>query len=164
MCLHYTSLIFSNTARQPDKSYMIDHVVYFGISFLWKLIFRAPFWPYFLIVPSSFRSALIRVKSIGKRQENKDFFGRQIPRFTEWRKEGFLPRYIALFVFSGSIKTLFLIDRVNIYVEISFEPSFKLRWCCARDLLGSQIPVTTGGFEMQTSCIRSSYLTHHANT
>ena len=28
----------------------------------------------------------------------------------------------------------------------NFEPSFKLRWCCARDLFGSQIPVTTGGF------------------
>ena len=28
-----------------------------------------------------------------------------------------------------------------------FEPSFKLRWCLAQDLFGSQIPVTTGGFE-----------------
>ena len=35
------------------------------------------------------------------------------------------PRYITLFVFSGSIKTLFLIDCVNIYVEISFEPSLN---------------------------------------
>ena len=42
------------------------------------------------------------------------------------------------------------------------ESSFKLRWCCARDLFGSQIPVTTGGFELQISCIRSSYLTHQA--
>ena len=25
----------------------------------------------------------------------------------------------------------------------NFEPSFKLRWCRARDLFGSQIPVTT---------------------
>ena len=35
-----------------------------------------------------------------------------------------------------------------------------LRWCRARDLFGSQIPVTTGGFEMQISCIRSSFLNH----
>ena len=34
-----------------------------------------------------------------------------------------------------------------------------LRWCRARDLFGSQTPVITGGFEMQISCIRSSYLT-----
>ena len=35
-----------------------------------------------------------------------------------------------------------------------------LRWCRARDLFGSQIPVTIGGFELRISCIRSSYLTH----
>ena len=44
----------------------------------------------------------------------------------------------------------------------NFEPSFKLRWYRAQDLLGSQIPVTTGGFELRISCIRSSYLTHLA--
>ena len=27
----------------------------------------------------------------------------------------------------------------------------KLRWCRARDLIGSKIPVTTGGFELQVS-------------
>ena len=42
----------------------------------------------------------------------------------------------------------------------NFEPSFKLLWCCARDLFGSQIPVTTGGFELQISYIRNGYLTH----
>ena len=36
----------------------------------------------------------------------------------------------------------------------------NLRWCRARDLFGLQIPVTTGGFELRISCIRSSYLTH----
>ena len=30
----------------------------------------------------------------------------------------------------------------------NFEPSLKLRWCRARDLFGSQVPVTTGGFEL----------------
>ena len=30
----------------------------------------------------------------------------------------------------------------------NFEPGFKLRWCRARDLFGSQIPVTAGGFEL----------------
>ena len=38
-------------------------------------------------------------------------------------------------------------------------PQF-LWWCGTRDLFGSQIPVTTGGFELRISCIRSSYLTH----
>ena len=50
-----------------------------------------------------------------------------------------------------------------IYIKLryfNFEPSFKLRWYRARDLLGSQIPVTTGGFELRISCTRSSYLTH----
>ena len=44
----------------------------------------------------------------------------------------------------------------------NFEPSFKLRWCRARDLSESQIAVTTGGFELRISWIRSSYLTHLA--
>ena len=43
----------------------------------------------------------------------------------------------------------------------NFEPSFKLRWCCAQELFGSQIPVTTG-FQLRISCIQSSYLTHYA--
>ena len=37
---------------------------------------------------------------------------------------------------------------------------YKLRWCPARDLFGSQIPVTTRGFELQISFARSNYLTH----
>ena len=42
----------------------------------------------------------------------------------------------------------------------NFETSLKLRWCRARDLFGSQITVTTGGFELRISCIRNSCLTH----
>ena len=38
----------------------------------------------------------------------------------------------------------------------------KLRWCRAQDLFRSQIPATTGGFELRISCIQSSYLTHQA--
>ena len=38
----------------------------------------------------------------------------------------------------------------------NLEPSFKLLRCRARDLFRSQIPVTTGGFELPFSCIRSS--------
>ena len=30
----------------------------------------------------------------------------------------------------------------------NFESSFKPRWCCARDIFRSHIPVTTGGFEL----------------
>ena len=44
----------------------------------------------------------------------------------------------------------------------NFEPSFKLRWLRARDLFGSQIPVSTGGFKLRISFIWSSYLTHLA--
>ena len=40
--------------------------------------------------------------------------------------------------------------------------SGKLWWCRARDLFESQILVATGGFELQISCIKSSYLTHSA--
>ena len=39
---------------------------------------------------------------------------------------------------------------------------FLLRWCCPRDLIGSPIPVITGGFELRISCMGSSYLTHKA--
>ena len=44
----------------------------------------------------------------------------------------------------------------------NFESSFKLRWCPAQDLFGSEIPVTTRGFELRISCICSSYLTQQA--
>ena len=47
--------------------------------------------------------------------------------------------------------------------NFNFEPSFKLRWCRARDLFRSQILMTTGGLKLQISCIRSSYLTHRKN-
>ena len=49
--------------------------------------------------------------------------------------------------------------------DIWTQGSQKLKELCncamvsARDLFGSQIPVTTGGFELRISCIRSSYLT-----
>ena len=33
MWLHYTFLIFLNTTRDFDKSYIINHVVYFGLKF-----------------------------------------------------------------------------------------------------------------------------------
>ena len=35
--------------------------------------------------------------------------------------------------------------------HFNFEPSLKLQWCRAQDLFGSQIPVTTGGFELPIS-------------
>ena len=42
--------------------------------------------------------------------------------------------------------------------NLNFEPSLKLWSCHAQDLLGLQIPVITGGFELLNSCIQSSYL------
>ena len=33
-------------------------------------------------------------------------------------------------------------------VEILQAKFYKLQWCSARDLFGSQIPVTIGGFEL----------------
>ena len=32
LCLHYMFLTFFNTARESDKSYMINHVVYFALT------------------------------------------------------------------------------------------------------------------------------------
>ena len=37
-----------------------------------------------------------------------------------------------------------------------------LWWCHAQELFGLQIPVTSGGFELEIYCIQSSYLTHLA--
>ena len=44
----------------------------------------------------------------------------------------------------------------------NFELNFRVVWCHAGALFGSQIPVTTGEFEPQISCIQSSYLNHYA--
>ena len=60
-------------------------------------------------------------------------------------------------------RTCYIPKVSKFYVEkgyLNFEPSFKLRWCRAQDLFGSQIPVTTEGFELRISSIESSYLTH----
>ena len=35
--------------------------------------------------------------------------------------------------------------------SFNFKPSFKQQWRRARDLIGSQIPMTTGGFELRIS-------------
>ena len=51
----------------------------------------------------------------------------------------------------------FLKTALKMLRYFNFEPS---EVCRAPDLSRSQIPVTTGGFELRTSCIRSSYLTH----
>ena len=37
-----------------------------------------------------------------------------------------------------------------------------MQWCCAQELFGSQIPVTTEKFELRIYCIQGSYLTHKA--
>ena len=56
-----------------------------------------------------------------------------------------------------------ILQNVSIFRRyFNFEPSLKLRWCRARDLFGSQIPVTTGGFELRIIYIQSRYLTHQA--
>ena len=49
----------------------------------------------------------------------------------------------------------------NYFKNIFFEDNvirknILLRWCRVQDLFGSQILVTTGVFELQISCIRSS--------
>ena len=68
----------------------------------------------------------------------------------------------------GKLKMLIWMSQPIIWISsckrkllryFNLEPSFKLRCCRARDLFGSQIPVTTVGFESQIFCIRSSYLT-----
>ena len=64
-----------------------------------------------------------------------------------WVKNGVRQSYFRIFQ-----STMFFMLRY-----FNFEPRFKLRWCRARDLFGSQIPVTTGGFELWISCIRSNY-------
>ena len=45
----------------------------------------------------------------------------------------------------------------NCLIEDRVQSTLYIR---TRDLFGSQIPMTTGRFELQISCIRSSYLTH----
>ena len=42
---------------------------------------------------------------------------------------------------------------IKIYHESNVNEHVILQRCRARDLLGSQIPVTTGGFELRISCI-----------
>ena len=46
----------------------------------------------------------------------------------------------------------------------NFEPCLKLQWCRTRDLFGLHIPVTTGGFELRISCLRSNGLVGYVTT
>ena len=64
---------------------------------------------------------------------------------------GFAPIQYLVFLF---LKQIYFLRYYN------FEPCFKLRWCRARNLFESQVPVTTGGFKLRISCMWSSYLTY----
>ena len=44
--------------------------------------------------------------------------------------------------------------------SMKINTQISLRRCRTRDLIGSQIPVTTEFLELQISCILSIYLTH----
>ena len=53
--------------------------------------------------------------------------------------------------------TIFVKSAFTNLRNLNFEPSLKLRWCRVWDFDGSQIPLTTGGFELRTSymqCIK----------
>ena len=68
----------------------------------------------------------------------------------------FLEAKIIIEILQKSIreKKMFLLS------GFSFQKNWeKLRWRRVRDSFASQIPVTKGRFEMQISCIRSSFLT-----
>ena len=69
---------------------------------------------------------------------------------------------VCIFFFSPrlGISFSFLIREIFLLRYFNYKPSFKLRWCCDRDLFGSQILVITGGFKLQISCIGSSFQTH----
>ena len=79
----------------------------------------------------------------------------------------FFIRNLCIFPIPSALKSLILTLKLQTYpikaayfilIYFNFESSFKLRWCRALDLLGSQILVITGGFELQISCIQSSGL------
>ena len=80
-----------------------------------------------------------------------------------WGKPfGYFERKLLLQIHRSSNLLLILERHFTVYtneVKVKIE---ELRWCRARDLSGSQIPATTGGFELRVSCIRSSYLTRQA--
>ena len=54
------------------------------------------------------------------------------------------------------VRVLLLSRKAYYQIRFSRLPAkfHKLRWCCARDLFGSQISVTKGGFELRISCMR----------
>ena len=58
------------------------------------------------------------------------------------------------------IKWKLFLQRNFILRYFNFEPSFRLRWCFAQFLFGSQIPLTSRGFKLRISCIQSIDLTH----
>ena len=81
------------------------------------------------------------------------------------RKRAGSSSYISIHIFRKFSNTS-VNNNVSLWIYKSWlryfnlEPSFKLQWCHARDLFGSQIPGTTGSFELRISCIRSSYLAY----
>ena len=58
------------------------------------------------------------------------------------------------------LKNVYRIEQEELQILVLEFISFKLRWCRARDLFGSQIPVTTRGFELTIFLISS---TKHPN-
>ena len=100
-----------------------------------------------------------------KNPKRKLPFLRQI--FKIYSKFHDLTKFCDLATVDSKIRPLWIFFKIFYFLSLifmlryfKFEPSFKLRWCRARYLFESQIPVITGRFEMRISSIRNSYLTN----
>ena len=129
-------------AKSFFPSVYVNGTTCFGECFLFHVITGRHYFLYKFIVTQSFCATTMLLRSL------KQVF---------WKKSACYLRYL-----HNNI-TMLLISKVQNKAStlryFNFEPSFKLQWCRARELFGSQIPVATGGFELPIFCIRSSYLT-----
>ena len=78
-----------------------------------------------------------------------------LPLFPLWTVSTTLP--LQQWFICKSLKKLPFQNIFCRFRYFNLEPSFKLRWCRARDLFRSENLVTTGGFELGIFCVRSSY-------
>ena len=76
-------------------------------------------------------------------------------KFLENIKQGF-KRIIFWNKYRSEITTQTKNNNSDYLIDPTFRNIKRLRWCRARDLLGLQIPVIAGGFELRISCIRRS--------
>ena len=137
----------SNTTPQSETPTISLHELASKFAHTWACFFSISTWPPYIFLISMdriFSWLFYRIINLSVDDIYQNLSQKHIYR---------LPKMSQMGVYFFNM----IFDQLRYF---NFEPSFEVGCYCAWDLFGSQILVTTGGFELWISYIQSSHLTH----